>query len=176
MLFTLVCLRTTGSLYNNYHYYYFDFALSRFVGGMAAEHGVVNLLLVGHSLVRRLGNYALSAGEMNMNLNEGDCAVSFIGKGGMSVHQLRSHFDEIVSRGPDVLYVEIGTIDISGRDPLDLADEVFELARSFSARGVRRVVIAQIFVLEIWQLAAAIPALRQILTNVWSRTIYACEN
>ena len=113
---------------------------------------------------------------MNMNLNEGDCAVSFIGKGGMSVHQLRSHFDEIVSRGPDVLYVEIGTIDVSGRDPLDLTDEVFELARSFSARGVRRVVIAQIFVLEIWQLAAAILALRQILTNVWSRTIYACEN
>ena len=34
---------------------------------------------------------------------------------------------------------EIGTIDISGRDPLDLADEVFELGRSFSVRGVRRV-------------------------------------
>ena len=81
-----------------------------------------------------------------MNLNEGDCAVTFIGKGGMSVHQLRSHCDEIVSRGPDVLYVEIGTIDISGGDPLDLADEVFELAKSFSARGVRRVVIAQIFI------------------------------
>ena len=112
---------------------------------MAAEHGVVNLLIVGHSFVRRLANYALSAGEMNMNLNEGDCAVTIIGKGGMSVHQLRSHFDEIVSRGPDVLYVEIDSIDISGRDPLDLADEVFELARSFLARGVRRVVIAQIF-------------------------------
>ena len=88
--------------------------LSRFVDGMAAEHGVVNLLIVGHSFVRRLANYALSAGEMNMNLNEGDCAVTFMGKGGMSVHQLRSHFDEIVSRGPNVLYVEIGTIDISG--------------------------------------------------------------
>ena len=113
---------------------------------MAAEYGVVNLLIVGHSFVRRLANYALSAGEMNMNLNEGDCAVTFIGKGGMSVHQLRSHFDEIVYRGQDVLYVEIVTIDISRRHPLDIADEVFELARSFSARGVRRVVIAQIFV------------------------------
>ena len=136
-------MRTTGSLYSNY--YYFDFALSRFVDGMAAEHGVVNVLIVGHYFVRRLANYALSAGEMNMNLNEGDCAVTFMGKGGMSVHQLRSHFDEIVSRCPDVLYVEIGTLDISGRDPLELADEVFELARSFSARVVRRVVIAQIF-------------------------------
>ena len=46
---------------------------------------------------------------LNMNLNEGDCAVTFIGKGGISVHQLRSHFDEIVCRGPDVLYVVIGT-------------------------------------------------------------------
>ena len=103
---------------------------------------MVNLLIVGHSFVRRLANYALSAREMNMNLNEGDCVITFIGKCGMSVHKLPSHFGEIVSRGPDVLYVEIGTIDISGRDPLDLADEVFELARSFSARGVRRVVIA----------------------------------
>ena len=85
---------------------------------------------------------------MNMRLNEGDCAVTFIGRGGMSVPQLRSQFDKIVSRGPDVLHVEIGTIDISGRDPLYLADEVFQLALSFSARGVRRVVIAQIFFLR----------------------------
>ena len=54
---------TVQSMYGFFtSYYYFDFALSRFVGGMAAEHGVVNLLLVGHSFVRRLGNYALSAG------------------------------------------------------------------------------------------------------------------
>ena len=112
--------------------------------GMAAKRGVVYLLIVGHYFVRRLANYALSAGEMNMHLNDGYCAATFIG--GMSVPQLRSQFDEIVSQGPDVLYVEIGTIDISGRDPLYLADEVFELARSFSARVVRMVVIAQIFV------------------------------
>ena len=33
---------------------------------MAAENGVVNFLIVSHSFVRRLANYALSAGEMNM--------------------------------------------------------------------------------------------------------------
>ena len=33
--------------------------------------------------------------------------------------------------------MEIGCIDNSGRDPLYLAAEVFELARSFSARGGR---------------------------------------
>ena len=60
-------------------YYYFDFELSRFVGDMAAENGVVILLIVGHSFVRRLANYALSAGEMNMKWNEGDCAATFIG-------------------------------------------------------------------------------------------------
>ena len=48
------------------HYYYFDFGLSRIVGGMAAEHGVVNELIVGHSFVRRFANYALLAGEMNI--------------------------------------------------------------------------------------------------------------
>ena len=68
--------------------------------------------------------------------------------------------------------MEIGCIDISGRDPLSLAAEVFELARSFSARG-GRVVIGQIFFRN---LAAAIPALRPILTNAGLHTIYACAN
>ena len=59
-----------------------------------------------------------------MWLNRGDCSVTFIGRGGMSLPQLRSHFDDIVSRGPNVLYImEIGCIDISGRDPLSLAAE-----------------------------------------------------
>ena len=45
----------------------------------------------------RLATYALSAGELNMRLNRGDCSVTFIGRGGMSLPQLRSHFDDIVS-------------------------------------------------------------------------------
>ena len=113
--------------------------------GMSAEHDVVNVLIVGHSFVRRVATYALSARELNMRLNRGDCSITFISRGGMSLPQLRSQFDDIVSRGPNVLYMEIGCIDISGRDPLSLATKVFELARSFSARGVRRVVIGQIF-------------------------------
>ena len=152
-------LRTTG--------YTIDFdTVSR---GMSAEHGVVNVLIVGHSFVRRLATYALSVGELNMRLNRGDCSVTFISRGGMSLPQLRSRFDDIVSRAPHVLYIEIGCIDISGQDPLSLATEVFELARSFSACGVCRVVIGQIFFRN---LAAAILALRSILTNAWLRTIY----
>ena len=106
---------------------------------------ILKVLIVGHSFVRRLANYALSIGEMNMRLNKGDCAVSFIGRGGMTVPKLRQKIDEIVSRRPYVLFIEIGTNDVSGRDPLRLADEVFELARSLVARGVRRVVISQMF-------------------------------
>ena len=113
--------------------------------GMSAEHGVVNVWIVGHSFVGRLATYALSAGEPNMRLNRGDCSVTFISRGGMSLPQLRSHFDDIVSRAPHVLYIEIGCIDISGQDPLSLAAEVFQLARAFSAHGVCRVVIGQIF-------------------------------
>ena len=109
---------------------------------MSAEHGVVNVVIVGHSFVRRL---ALSAGELNMRLNRGDCAVTFISRSGMRLAQLRSQFDDIVSRGPHVLYMEIGCIDISGQDPLSLAAEVFDLAWSFFSRGVCRVVIGQIF-------------------------------
>ena len=42
---------------------------------------------------------------MNMRFNQWDCAVTFIGRGGMTVPNLRSEFDEIVSRGPNVLYI-----------------------------------------------------------------------
>ena len=77
-----------------------------------------------------------------------------------------------MSRAPHVLYIEIGCIDISGQDPLSLAAEVFELALSFSARCVCRVVIGQIFFRN---LAAAILALRSILKNAWLRTIYAAR-
>ena len=49
---------------------------------------ILKVLIVGHSFVRRLANYALSIGEMNMRLNKGDCAVSFIGRGGMTVPKL----------------------------------------------------------------------------------------
>ena len=33
----------------------------------------LSMLLVGHSFIRRLADYALVSGTMNLGLNEGDC-------------------------------------------------------------------------------------------------------
>ena len=90
---------------------------------------------------------------------------------------LRSQFDEIVSLGPDVLYniMEIGSNAISGRDPLCLADDVFELAQSFSARGVRTShgsYCVDIFS-RTFETGRRDSRFARILTTGWSRTIYS---
>ena len=109
-----------------------------------ADNGVVSILLVGHSFIRRLANYALSTESLNMGLSKGDCKITFVGRGGMTVPRLRGKAVEILtSCRPDVIFLEIGTNDISTADPLRLAADLFELAQWFIARGVRRVVISQ---------------------------------
>ena len=80
-----------------------------------------------------------------MGLDEGDCEISFIGRGGMTIARLRHRADEILSRRPDVVLLEIGTNDIARINPIRLADEVFEFANLLTTGGVRHVIISQVF-------------------------------
>ena len=111
-----------------------------------ADNDVLSILLVGHSFIRRLANYALSTDSLNMGLSKGDCKITFVGRGGMTVPRLRGKAVQfLTSCRPDVIFLEIGTNDLSTADPLRLAADVFELAQWLVSRGVRRVVISQIF-------------------------------
>ena len=60
-----------------------------------------------------------------MGLDEGDYAISFIGREGMTIARLRHMANEILSRCPDVVLLEIGTNNIACINPIRLADEVF---------------------------------------------------
>ena len=104
------------------------------------------ILLVGHSFVRRLAHYALSARTMNMGLDD-RYAVTFVGRGGLTLARLRQMAADLIARNADVIYIDIGTNEIgTGRfEPLNLADEVFEFAKLLTEAGVRRVVISHIF-------------------------------
>ena len=67
------------------------------------------VVVVGHSFVRRLAHYALSIEKMNLNLRENDCAISFIGRGGLTEPKLRGMTAAILARRPAILFIEIGT-------------------------------------------------------------------
>ena len=103
------------------------------------------VVIVGHSFVRRLAHYALSIEKMNLNLRENDCAISFIGRGGLTEPKLRGMTAAILARRPAILFIEIGTNDVANRQPKQLAESVFAFAESLAHRGVRRVIISQIF-------------------------------
>ena len=42
----------------------------------------LSMLLVGHSVIRRLVNYTIVSGKMNLGLEESDCQDSVLGRGG----------------------------------------------------------------------------------------------
>ena len=67
------------------------------------------VVVVGHSFVRRLAHYALSIEKMNLNLRENDCAISFIGRGGLTEPKLRGMTAAILARRPAILFIKIGT-------------------------------------------------------------------
>ena len=55
-------------------------------------------------------------------------------------------FSDILVKSPDVVYVEICSNDIvGGRDPISLADDVFQFANCLLAHGVKTVVLGQVF-------------------------------
>ena len=59
---------------------------------------------------------------------------------------LWANFSDILVKSPDVVYAEICSNDIArGRDPISLADDVFQFANCLLAHGVTTVVLGQVF-------------------------------
>ncbi len=108
--------------------------------------GSYSVLLVGHSFVKRLAQYARDRGCPNMALDPAQYHLSYLSKGGMKLSHLLAQVEDIRHRRPDVIFLEIGTNDLaSGTDPQTLALEV----RRFSVYllnqlHVRAVCVSQI--------------------------------
>ena len=102
-------------------------------------------LLVGHSFITRLADYALVSGTMNLELNESDCQVAFFGRRGLTLRKLVPLTDEVLSRQPEVVFLEIGCNEIGKVALFVLAEQAFQFAKMLVARGMRRVIVSQFF-------------------------------
>ena len=81
------------------------------------------------------------SGTINLELEKGDCQISFLGQGGFTLSKLMPLTDEILSRQPDIVYIEIGRIEFCIVEPFVLADKVFHYAEMLASRGIRRMII-----------------------------------
>lgn len=105
---------------------------------------VPNVLILGHSFVKRLQRDMLSNFDARVDANfklQGSALVHLHGIGGRRVAKLRSFDLQVVtSISPDVVILEIGTNDLSLEPPEVVGSAIEELVRllldSFSVRVV----------------------------------------
>ena len=106
----------------------------------------MSILVVGHSFVRRLVEYLDDQHIENFNLCDASYKVDFLASRVSTMPNLWANFSDILVKSPDVVYAEICSNDIArGRDPISLADDVFQFANCLLAHGVKTVVLGQVF-------------------------------
>jgi hypothetical protein len=106
------------------------------------------VLILGHSFVRRLGDFVDNRLEGTVSNFDLPCDVSFIGTGGCKLPHLWIQLPRILATRPDIVVLDIGTNDLSSPSciPGDLADSVYQFAMYLvSDCGVKAIHIAQIF-------------------------------
>ena len=105
----------------------------------------MSILLVGHSFVRRLVRYLEDQHIENLNLCDASYKVDFLDSGRSTMPKLWAKFSDVLVKSPDIVYAEICSNDIvGGRDPISLADDVFQFANCLLAHGVKTVVLGQV--------------------------------
>ena len=81
---------------------------------------------------------------MHFNLDDDKFHVTFVVRGGLKVPQLYSFATDVV--GSDVVFLDVGTNDISDVDPKILGDRVLAYATYLGVMaGVQAVVVSQMF-------------------------------
>ena len=115
------------------------------------DHGFMpaNIVIVGHSFVRRLGDYLRRTyGQyFNMGLDFDRAFVTFLHQGGLTAAGARRNFvDHIISLGPDIVYIELGSNDLCHPrlSPQDVGDCLQDLANDLIQRGVHFVMLGQV--------------------------------
>ena len=79
------------------------------------KHRPANVMVVGHSFVKRLSNFLnITFGFYNnLNMDYNICNVSWIARGGMKVIDMyNNHLHEIADLNIDVVFVDIGCNDL----------------------------------------------------------------
>ena len=87
---------------------------------------MLNVKILGHSFVRRLVLYSVEHKSLHFNIDEDKFHVTFVAKGGLKAPQLYSFATDVV--GSDVVFLDVGTNDISDVDPKILGDRMLAYA------------------------------------------------
>ena len=102
---------------------------------MAAANEKPRALVLGHSFVRRLKDFAVqnhSDGPYDLNLGLSNvCSIIFLGIGGRTVDKLiRNDLDKIRSAAPNIAVLELGSNDLCDKDsdPETIALSIVALA------------------------------------------------
>ena len=102
----------------------------------------ISILLVGHSFVQRLVGYLDDQHIENFKLCDASYKVDFLASRVSTMPNLWANFSDMSVKSPDVVYAEICSNDIAGgRDPISLADDVFQFANCLLAHGVKTVCV-----------------------------------
>ena len=100
--------------------------------------------VLGHSFVRRLALYSVENKSLHFNLDDDKFNVTFVARGGLKVSQLYSFATKVANS--DIVFLEVGTNDISEVDPMVLGDRVLAYATYLGVMAaVQRVVVSQMF-------------------------------
>jgi hypothetical protein len=115
-----------------------------------ASSSLPKVLVLGHSFVRRLHDFA-SSGSEGTSADFGfpaSCEVFFRGRGGRLVHHLWAELDAISDIAPEIVILDIGTNDLSSSTapPGEIAYSVFFFAQHLVEQcAVKAIHIAQVF-------------------------------
>ena len=93
-----------------------------------------------------MATYAHSCQSANLGLDESFFNVTLIARGGLKVHQLYPLSHEIMHSSRDVVFLEIGTNDLTTNGAVEVGDNVLAFANYLTVMGeIRKVVIYQMY-------------------------------
>ena len=108
------------------------------------------IAIIGHSYVRKLGEFVEKhKSYANLRLNK-RFVVEFYGRGGATASGRKRFFQSIadyrMASGIDVVFIHLGENDFRyGVDPLEVAEQLFQSARNFvEHHHVKKVVISEL--------------------------------
>ena len=114
------------------------------------------VVVLGHSFITRVIDFIMEENITNCN-NFGVCAnvaeVTVIAEGGKRLAHVV--VDDIMIHSPDLVYVELGTCDITdpGNTGRSVGRKLYELALALIEKGVKKVVVGEI----VFRVGAGVP-------------------
>ena len=106
----------------------------------------LKVLYLGHSFVRRISDYIdLHPTHLNFGLSSSTHDIHFIGRPGGHARHLARAFPAVLELAPDLVFLDIGTNDLTVMHPQELFSQVMATARGLvNTCGVKTVVLLQV--------------------------------